>query len=179
MVGLIVADGANMALRVLYCLWFVVHTAPTARDSCSAAAPAATGSLSADTATDTMHTMSQPSPSSHASGIKRSECDGMAAAAGRLWQDLTPSSASLLSLVLAAAVVQTSGWVTGRAHLQDRGKDGSTAGSITGLIGAAIHVGVGASALLGVLYSLMRAEKPLWQQLRSLQGNSRREKKSK
>ncbi|KAK9855128.1 hypothetical protein WJX84_001933, partial [Apatococcus fuscideae] len=32
-VGLIVADGVNMALRVLYCLWFVAHTTATIKQA--------------------------------------------------------------------------------------------------------------------------------------------------
>ncbi|KAK9820818.1 hypothetical protein WJX74_008655 [Apatococcus lobatus] len=189
-VGLIVADGANMALRVLYCLWFIAHTGPKLEQSCSAATPATTlapaqspsaGTSiqppSADMYTRSMRGNASSSSSSSLSGDNRMRCAGVAAVVGRLWQDLTPASASLLSLILAAGILQTSGWMTGWAHAHGSGQSSSMAGSVAGLLGAAIHVGVGAITLLGVMYSVWLAEESLWQQLKILQGHGRHEKK--
>lgn len=191
MLGLIVADGANMALRVLYCLWFIAHNtaaalppSPDVRYSSLDASPAAMltsfPALAKHQTVASMQSMNEnPASCSNVSGTSPTRRGSVAGTVTRLWHDLTPSSASLLSLFLAAVALQTSGWVTGWAHAQVLGmtSSGSLTGSVAGLLGAAIHIGAGAMALLGVFYSVWKAEKPLWQSLKSLQGPSRQVKK--
>ena len=191
MLGLIVADGANMALRVLYCLWFIAHNTAAAlapspdvryssRDASPAAMPNSFPALAKHQTVASMQSMNEnPASCSNVSGTSPRRRGSVAGTVTRLWQDLTPSSASPLSLFLAAVALQTSGWATGWTHAQDSGMTtgSSLTGSVAGLMGATIHIGAGAVALSGVLYSVWRAEKPLWQQLKSLQGTSIQVKK--